>query len=548
MIQDFNINLENIQVVNKIGEGSYGIVYLVQEIETNRKFVAKETKIECQSPQDQKKFFNEVLAFSKVNNPAVLSFLGYSLKNFDGEQYPIIFTEYIPNGSLEDLLQGNPDFSSSKKYIILLGIAKGMECLHNSGIIHRDLKPANILLDQNFYPHICDFGESEVSELAISSILMDSCKGSPAYMAPEVFSDDLYSYKADMFSFAILAYQLLTGKAPFTNYKSVFRLQMDIKDGKRPDMSVIKDENIKIFLNNCWSSVPNERPKFGEIVEEIQKERYIKAMAVDEDELSQYLKYYDDKTRNSSDMKSPVVPIIKKTNTNPKNYKINAEKGDPEAMFIYAVRLDHGGNGISINKKEAAHYYKMSADKGFHRAMHNYSLLLIHEAGKEGFENKEEEAVRYCKMAIDKGFSSAMNSYAYWLSNGLHGIAVDKQAAAQYYKMAADKGNVKAINAYAVMLYNGHGVQKDKEESIRYFQMAADKGNATAMFNLGCKLLIREGPGNKEAAARYIKMAAEKGMPKAMEKYACLLEKGIGVSVNKEEAAKYHKMASEAKK
>ena len=64
-IQDFNINLENIQVVNKIGEGSYGIVYLVQEIETNRKFVAKETKIECQSPQDQKKFFNEVLKIKR---------------------------------------------------------------------------------------------------------------------------------------------------------------------------------------------------------------------------------------------------------------------------------------------------------------------------------------------------------------------------------------------------------------------------------------------------------------------------------------------------
>ena len=76
--------------------------------------------------------------------------------------------------------------SQANKYIILLGISIGMKYLHSIGIIHRDLKAMNILLDDNFYPKICDFGISYLSpKLELSQILMKSYKGTPISRAPE---------------------------------------------------------------------------------------------------------------------------------------------------------------------------------------------------------------------------------------------------------------------------------------------------------------------------------------------------------------------------
>lgn len=65
------------------------------------------------------------------------------------------------------------EFSSTKKYIIFLGVALGMKYLHHKGIIHRDLKPDNILLDNDLKPHICDFGFSYVSDKKFTEILMN---------------------------------------------------------------------------------------------------------------------------------------------------------------------------------------------------------------------------------------------------------------------------------------------------------------------------------------------------------------------------------------
>ena len=103
-------------------------------------------------------------SYSKIDNNAILSLIGYSPKNFDGDPNPIIVTSYMSNGSLDKILNKcrksltPTEFTSTKKYIILIGVALGMKYLHNKGIIHRDLKTGNILLDDDFNPRICDFG------------------------------------------------------------------------------------------------------------------------------------------------------------------------------------------------------------------------------------------------------------------------------------------------------------------------------------------------------------------------------------------------------
>lgn len=129
-----------------------------------------------------------------------------------------MITDYMSNGSLCDMLKKEMrglayhDFTMTKKYIILFGIALGMKLLHYKSIVHRDLKPDNILLDEHLYPKISDFGCSSISTDDIFDMLLNSEEGTSAYMAPEIFTNEYFTYKIDIYSFALIAYELITGK------------------------------------------------------------------------------------------------------------------------------------------------------------------------------------------------------------------------------------------------------------------------------------------------------------------------------------------------
>lgn len=157
------LDLNDFKIIRKLGNGACGDVYLIKEKSSAKLFAAKVSRVECKSLSDQKSFFREISSLSKAKNPAVLSLIGFNLLNFEGDHYPTIVTEFMPKGSLWDILNGNINLPQSKRYIILLGIAEGMKYLHSIGITHRDLKPGNIVLDDNFYPYISDFGASKLA-------------------------------------------------------------------------------------------------------------------------------------------------------------------------------------------------------------------------------------------------------------------------------------------------------------------------------------------------------------------------------------------------
>ena len=157
-----------------------------------------------------------------------------------------------------------------------------MKYLHSLGIIHRDLKPQNILLDDNFQPKISDFGTCFISDKELSKIQLEDSVGTPLYMAPEIFSQEPYSYKVDVYAFSLIFYELLTGKTPFNEKRS--KLVRDIKNGKRPELPENLDKKICEFIQKCWSNDPSERPPFSEIVEELQNERYMKLFNANKNE------------------------------------------------------------------------------------------------------------------------------------------------------------------------------------------------------------------------------------------------------------------------
>lgn len=280
------VNLNNFKIVDALEEGSFGPVLMIQENKTHRLFTAQISKSECKSKHDQKHFNQEIQSLLNISNPFILSIYGINSKNFRNEYFPTIITEYMPNGSLNKLITDNEDFPLSKKYLILLGIAEGMKYLHSQNIVHGNLNPTNILLDQDYCPYISDYGLYKITKKLESSI---SNIGSPIYMAPEVFSDSQYSNKSDVYSFSILAYELLTGSFPFQKVQTVYRLQRSIVKGKRPRISLILDETMQLLLTKCWAVEPENRPDFNEICETLKKENVMKSMNTNKNEVDTYL-------------------------------------------------------------------------------------------------------------------------------------------------------------------------------------------------------------------------------------------------------------------
>lgn len=282
------IKLNDYRYIKKLGSGSFGNVHLIERIQTSVKYAAKETKnIESDFLiNNESDFHREITSYSKVNIAAILNIIGYSPKNFDGIHQPMLILDYMKNGSLKDNFTNlqNP-MMRKKKYIILLGTALGMKYLHSLGIIHRDLKPDNILLDEDFYPYICDFGCSYNSDKELSKILMDDQQGTPIYMAPEIYLDDPYTFKVDVYAFSLIMYELITEISPFKEYKSSYKLFKNTKNGVRPELPETLDEKVTEFIKKCWSNDPSVRPPFSEIVEFIQQENFCKLFEIDQDEL-----------------------------------------------------------------------------------------------------------------------------------------------------------------------------------------------------------------------------------------------------------------------
>ena len=113
-------------------------------------------------------FTREIEVLSRVNYSSIIKFYGYSSTNFKNQTRPVIVTEFLTNGSLSEALElerqglNISDWNNTKKFIIIYGIASAMKYLHSINILHRDFKPENILLDEDLYPKLTDFGLSKI--------------------------------------------------------------------------------------------------------------------------------------------------------------------------------------------------------------------------------------------------------------------------------------------------------------------------------------------------------------------------------------------------
>ncbi|KAK8892566.1 hypothetical protein M9Y10_029803 [Tritrichomonas musculus] len=303
---DLFFNTGNFVLKKPIGTGSFANVYVAEDSSSGELFAAKIYK---ETDEYSQKIFNRAaVASNSLNHPLILKFYGINYHSFEDTSrlQPTILLELCQKGSLGSFLakenKGVPDenWTPTKKYIILLGIAHAMKYMHDRGIIHRDLKPYNILIDDNYHPKIGGFSMCKIfpHPLTISAEYeMTSNVGTPLYMAPEIFGDkDQYGCGVDVYSFSILAYEVVTGKLPYSMEKmSAYKLYRSVASGLRPELTGEITKPMKDLLCRCWSEDIDQRPSFDDIFKMLSKDPklYFKE-DLNEEEIHDFIQFLND--------------------------------------------------------------------------------------------------------------------------------------------------------------------------------------------------------------------------------------------------------------
>ncbi|KAI7737765.1 hypothetical protein M8C21_013260 [Ambrosia artemisiifolia] len=218
-------------------------------------------------------FRHEVNLLVKLRHPNIVQFLGAVT-----EKKPLmLITEFLRGGDLHQCLKEKGALNPTTAINFALDIARGMAYMHTEPnvIIHRDLKPRNVLLVNSNADHlkVGDFGLSKLIRVQNSHDVykMTGETGSYRYMAPEVFKHRKYDKKVDVFSFAMILYQMLEGDPPLSNYEP-YEAAKCAAEGLRP---IFKSKNYTLELRelteHCWDADMNKRPSFLEILKRLEK-------------------------------------------------------------------------------------------------------------------------------------------------------------------------------------------------------------------------------------------------------------------------------------
>ncbi|XP_057792273.1 integrin-linked protein kinase 1-like [Salvia miltiorrhiza] len=217
-----------------------------------------------------KAFRDELALLQKIRHPNVVQFLGAVTQSTP----MMIVTEYLPKGDLCAYLKRRHALKLTTAIKFALDISRGMNYLHEhkpEAIIHRDLEPSNILRDDSGHLKVADFGLSKLMKVA-KTIKEEKPvswqQTSWRYVAPEVFRNEEYDTKVDVFSFALILQEMIEGHPPFPKRKDIDVAKAYAANERPPFEAPLKHYayGLRQLIEDCWHEQPSKRPTFKEII------------------------------------------------------------------------------------------------------------------------------------------------------------------------------------------------------------------------------------------------------------------------------------------
>ena len=205
--------MNGFQLISKLGEGAYSTVLKVKRIKDGNIYALKKVKLLKLSSKEKTNALNEVRILASIKSNFVIS---YKEAFYDEEENVLgIVMEYADKGDLYQKISKNKKtvtlIQENEIWRILIQLIKGLKALHDLKILHRDMKSANVFL---FSDGSAKLGDLNVSKVAKKGLLYTQT-GTPYYASPEVWKDQPYNYKSDIWSLGCVLYEMITLKPPF---------------------------------------------------------------------------------------------------------------------------------------------------------------------------------------------------------------------------------------------------------------------------------------------------------------------------------------------
>lgn len=284
--QKLNFTIDNIleclKDENVIGKGCSGVVYKAEMPNGELIAVKKLWKTNGDEEPALDSFAAEIQILGHIRHRNIVKLLGYC----SNKTVKLLLYNFIPNGNLQQLLQGNRNLDWETRYKIAVGSAQGLAYLHHDcvpTILHRDVKCNNILLDSKHEAYLADFGLAKLMNSPTYHHAMSRVAGSYGYIAPEYGYTMNITEKSDVYSYGVVLLEILSGRSAVENQvgdglhivewvkkkMGSFEPAISILDTKLqglPDQMVqemLQTLGIAMF---CVNSAPAERPTMKEVV------------------------------------------------------------------------------------------------------------------------------------------------------------------------------------------------------------------------------------------------------------------------------------------
>ncbi len=255
-------------IVDKIGVGGFGVVYKGHDPFIKRHVAIKTCSVE--DTETRERFHREAEISGNLQHRNIVTVYEFGID----EGTPYLVQEYLSGEDLDRKIKRNEFIPLPEKILWLVQIARGLEFAHERGIIHRDIKPANIRILDDGTAKILDFGIAKLAHQTSHLTQAGIALGTAAYLAPEQIRGQAVDMRTDVFSFGVLAYELLAFERPFRAAEISALFYKTLHEDPEPLAPRVADLPIELerVIRKCLEKDPARRfSPTGELVRALER-------------------------------------------------------------------------------------------------------------------------------------------------------------------------------------------------------------------------------------------------------------------------------------
>ena len=484
-----------------IGHGAFGSVYKAIHKSTNKLYAIKIIDYSKDNNKDNNNMINynylsiqQETSLMKLINKSnyIVKYYGSYFSRKSNTLWLIL--EYCSSGSAIDLmLSMDRTFSEVEVATIMEMVLHGLILIHSKQLIHRDIKGANILLSEDGYAKLGDFG---VGAQLLSQKYRKSKKGSPYWMSPQVASNLKYDFKTDIWSLGITCIELVEGEPPFSDLKPKMVMEKISKNPPRVDEIIDFNEHtyeFKSFIEHCLEVDPNKRYS----AEELLKHEFITKFSKGRKYMINLIKEHEDdieKYRFESEKENQKL-------LNKNESLINENNDDVDEIFIeninfkrtYQENMNEDIFDSIDNKMEKI--FKKESDENNDRIIRDNIFEKNVNNNIENMDNQKNEYKQSFDINYTESFISPEEEKSINKDKDKDNIIIinKNNIKKDYNKKNKNTTNLKIIKNEELQIFCHKNLNDNKEKN---YEEKNDK-------NL-LKLSIASNPTNKSSSNNYL--------------------------------------------